>query len=355
MFQLKNYVPILKWKMGEQKAVEELKSSAKENLTPLIEIMPVPETRKEVNIEEYITDSIDAIKECFTDDFCAFIDTQNIDDEDLFIGDITYMQYIFNYSRSIGLNLVPVISSELCGETLNCIININSNFNTGICYRLQKDDFIDADTILNNLVSDFSLEYNKVDIVLDFQYIDPGDKSSTLLGIVSTINSINNINEYRSLIFCATSFPKTIDVKRNSIGEIERTEWVLWKEIVDRKDKIKRIPVFGDYNISNPSLIEFDPQTMQLGGKIKYTHDDVYIIFKGSSFKINGREQMHNISKQVVLHAKYMGEDFSWGDEYIAKCSRHEVSKGNPTTWVKVGVNHHISFVTSQIASFVEI
>lgn len=353
MFKLKDYMPILKWKMGEQKATLELSDFIKGNLTPLIEIMPVPETRKVIDLKEYLMDSIDAIKESFNEGFCAFIDTGNIDDDDLLIDEVHYLEFIFYYSDIVGINLVPVINVETSDETVKVISNINSKYDTGICIRLQNDDFIDADAILQEYISNIGINYDKIDIVLDFQYIDPSNKSNALLSIISTVNSITNIDNYRSLIFCATSFPKTIDIKRNTTGEIERTEWIIWKEINKRKEKIKRIPIFGDYNILNPSLVEFDPTTMQLGGKIKYTHEDVYIIFKGSSFKLNGREQMHDISKQVVLHPKYMGEDFSWGDEYIAKCSRHEVSKGNPTTWVKVGVNHHISFVASQIASFV--
>lgn len=42
MFDERHYVPILKWKRGEQVGLELISDTAKEILTPLIEIVPPP-------------------------------------------------------------------------------------------------------------------------------------------------------------------------------------------------------------------------------------------------------------------------------------------------------------------------
>ena len=60
---------------------------------------------------------------------------------------------------------------------------------------------------------------------------------------------------------------------------------------------------------------------------------------------------MHSIAQSVTDHPAYMGEDFSWGDEYIAKCARKEAKPGNPKTWVTVAINHHITFVVNQLSN----
>ncbi|MFB5761329.1 beta family protein [Paenibacillus medicaginis] len=40
-FNRRHYVPIVKWKQGEQRALETLAATSKERLTPLIEIAPI--------------------------------------------------------------------------------------------------------------------------------------------------------------------------------------------------------------------------------------------------------------------------------------------------------------------------
>ncbi|HFH3388554.1 TPA: hypothetical protein ACGJWF_001671 [Pseudomonas aeruginosa] len=46
-----------------------------------------------------------------------------------------------------------------------------------------------------------------------------------------------------------------------------------------------------------------------------------------------------------------MGENFSWGDYRIMECSK-EKFVGNPTTWISIDTNHHISALTTEIYEF---
>jgi hypothetical protein len=64
------------------------------------------------------------------------------------------------------------------------------------------------------------------------------------------------------------------------------------------------------------------------------------------------REQYQKLCQAVTSSSCYSGAEFSYGDKYIADCAAGEESTGNLTTWRKVGTNHHLAKVVSDISSF---
>ncbi len=113
-----------------------------------------------------------------------------------------------------------------------------------------------------------------------------------------------------------------------------------------------RRPSFGDYAISSAVPFDFEPY-MDVSAKIRYTTDEHWLVVKGKSTKRNGFEQYHDLAKQVVERIEYCGPMFSEGDRYIDNCAHHRTrGPGNSSTWVEVGVNHHLTFVSRQLANY---
>jgi hypothetical protein len=48
---------------------------------------------------------------------------------------------------------------------------------------------------------------------------------------------------------------------------------------------------------------------------------------------------------------EFYGEAFSDGDTYIAEMSRKQKDHGSPMTWIRAGLNHHMSLVSRQIGA----
>ncbi len=48
---------------------------------------------------------------------------------------------------------------------------------------------------------------------------------------------------------------------------------------------------------------------------------------------------------------EYSGDDFSYGDKYIKEMISQYDKPGSPTTWLRAGINHHMTFVVRQLAS----
>jgi hypothetical protein len=51
---------------------------------------------------------------------------------------------------------------------------------------------------------------------------------------------------------------------------------------------------------------------------------------------------------------EFCGPQFSTGDEYIYKIGSHrEDGPGTPETWLRAGINHHLTFAARQIPTVV--
>jgi hypothetical protein len=77
---------------------------------------------------------------------------------------------------------------------------------------------------------------------------------------------------------------------------------------------------------------------------------------RGESIKSRGWDQWPANAQLLSDHHEYCGPDFSYGDKYIyelgEQLDRGIIEKtGNPETWLRAGINHHITFVYHQIAS----
>ena len=159
-------------------------------------------------------------------------------------------------------------------------------------------------------------------------------------------------DRWRTPTLMGTSFPANMGVIKTSPAWVRRYEWILYKMIVGIcTEKGFRVPSFGDYGISHPATVELDWRTVKPASKIRYTTDDAWVIVKGRNVRMHGLGQYRAHCETLVSLADYMGENFSSGDQYIARCADGTASTGNLTTWVKVGTNHHVARVVRDIAT----
>jgi hypothetical protein len=109
--------------------------------------------------------------------------------------------------------------------------------------------------------------------------------------------------------------------------------------------------IFGDYAIAHPVPTELDPRTMRMSASIRFTTDEDWLIVKGKNVRQYGFDQYFELCRTLVGLPEYLGENFSWGDRFIARCARGSAGPGNATTCRKVGTNHHLTLVARQLAT----
>jgi hypothetical protein len=347
------YVPILKWKRGEQVALQNVNPTIKQNLTPLIEIVPPPYDYENdlpaKTIDDHIKNTASQIEAHWGHD-SIYLDLIWIDDEEMLDGS-NPLKFILSETRKRNLKVIPVVGYNRSASYIQKVKNANTQDRLGICLRLEDDDFLDLSNHVSSVLTEINVEPKDIDLLIDFKSISPNDDKKNLISAISIINSIPYIMDWRTVTFAASAFPENMSsVSPSVISSVPRSEWNIWQQL--NSSQIKRIPNFGDYAIAHPNFVDVDPRVMQMSANLRYTIKNNFLLCKGKSIKKNGWGQMQGICSQIVSHPHYAGETFSWGDKYIKDCSTGTTSTGNAETWRRVGTNHHLTQVVNQLSSF---
>lgn len=348
------YTPVLKWKQGEQKALEELDPIVKQDLTPMIEIPPVEwDFENEIpkkSIDEHLSKVGETLEKSWGLQDSVFIDLNYIDATDRLQNGQHPLNFILQEARNRRINVIPVTSRSRDQAYQNEVKIAHQQDNNGICFRLKEEDFADLQANIENLLTILSVSPSEVDLIIDYEYVNPNDQTRTFLFLTSIFKSIPYLNEWRNFVLIGTSFPSDLSsVGSNSIDIIERTERLIWKKF--QSSSLYRSPSFGDYGISNPAPFEADPRFINMSANIRYTANDKFIIFKGRMIKRYGGSQYFQLASQVVSHPEYSGSGFSAGDLYIQEVANNNDGPGNATSWRKSGTNHHLTYVVNELST----
>ena len=360
-FDHHNYVPCLRWKMGEYQAVWRLPASTKEMFTPLIQIPEIGYDFKEKKLKKTIDEHLSnfvlkKIHKKWGESFC-FLDLNLISSSERMASGVHPVKYVFDDLRRVGCSAVPVTGidrDKAYQQEVESILNKDKN---GVCLRISiehaaKDSLR---TKLSSSLSAFGVRTIDCDLILDLgapNYLPLEGFSKAIQNIVS---NLPDLNKWRTFTIIGASFPETMGGIQLGITNCPRYEWQLYKRIVANFKEVNlRLPTFGDYTISHPKFSEFDMRKVKPSVKIRYATDNNWYIVKGHNIRdkrFGKNKQYHNLSKKIIESQYYCGSEFSWGDEYIQKCANGG-KPGSLTTWVTVDTNHHIEKVTRDIASF---
>lgn len=349
-------MPILKWKRGEQNALETLDAPIKESLTPLIEIAPIDWDyeldQPKKTIDEHLRGIIDTFTRSWNSERPFFLDMLWIDPAERMEDGEHPLTYILQNARENGINIVPVTDLRRDEAYQQEVRKALDEGKLGLCFRLTDDDFEDLQTNIEHLLSIFEVSPPEIDLLIDYKYTNPSEKNKTYLFLTGLLNNIPYCLEWRNIILAGTSMPADLsEIDSNTIGEIERSEWIIWNRLLNNINKFERLPIFGDYVIANPEPFDADPRMIRMSANIRYTSGDRFIIFKGLQVRRYGSNQYHLLADQLVQHPEYRGPSFSAGDRYIYDVANNENGPGNATKWREAGTSHHLTLVVNDLAS----
>jgi hypothetical protein len=352
------YVPILKGKEGEFSALESLDSEVKSHLTPLIEIPPIPyDFAKKCpakSLDEHLAGFPERLcNSCFG---CPpYLDLYLLGQNKAWNTGHAAVQALFNDSADCGVPPTVVVSRTSSDSYLNIARAYSSNSKTGACIRLFVKDLneeIDLDLELGQILEKLGQNSaSSTDLVVDLEDLQ-NESSRAVIIARYALSIIPRKDDWRRIVLAAASFPEDLsDVDAATTVTLPRHEWDLWKALQRRPSVLpQRGITFGDYAISHPVTKELDPRTMSMSANIRYTAQDNWLIVKGRNVRKYGFSQYFELCRTLVELPEYCGSAFSWGDEYIEGCALGNTGPGNATTWRKVGVNHHLTLVTREIA-----
>jgi hypothetical protein len=353
MFDYRHYVPILRQKAAEMEALRFLTPESKRRMTPLIELPPTlleMKRRKGLNDTGLFLETAKQIAGNWGQ-FPFFAD--------LFLIEALFktpkgkhpLWLLSESARTLRLSLIPVTGLNRPANHQEAVAQVIATDRRGACIRLSEIDLRNPalEKALRRLISLFKLQPKQVDILIDFGLIGvEGMKLSEICYRMPLLSS------WRTLTVACGSFPRDLrDFEKNLQHELPRRDWQYWFDQIKNGPVLPRRPSFGDYTIQHP--IYYEPiEGGNPSASIRYTADNYWIIMRGEGLRNEGGPGFAQYWANASLlsgRAEFRGPDFSNGDEYIYNIGRQNKLTGTPRTWLRAGINHHITFVMWQIAS----
>jgi len=351
MFGPNHYVPILKSKRAEFKALSMLKPKAQLLYTPLFEF--VGQVEDEDKMRRSIEQFAERLLNFVGTEHKFFVDLKRVN-LSISVGGHSLTQYLFEELRRNQLKAIPVTGLSRDLNYQSDIRRVHSTDKLGICLRLTPADFTNTCAI-ESLIYLLDCSASEVDLIIDLGHIDENMLPLLKMSVIDLLSRLPSLLEYRTFTLAGSSFPSSMgNVSTYSVTYIPRVEWELWKHLYLSRSSLPRIPSFSDYGVDNPNPLEdFDPRTMKISANIRYTCEENWIIFKGGDLrKGKGHDQYFDLACDVTHHTCYAGPDFSWGDARILSYAKKEPDKGGtPGTWREIAYNHHIEYVIHQISN----
>ncbi len=353
----RHYIPILKSKQGELEAIRELSPVAKQSITPLVEIIPVPwdfdKNLPKVPLKQHFDKSISKVKKCFGSEYTFFIDLGLVKMSEPIFG-LHPLEYFLRELLLNELNFVPTIDLYQNEACLQAVANMVNHNGKGLCIRIKKEDvndLLELQTNLDTLLNNLSLHPHDCHVIIDYDIL-PNELSVQFIDdIVDVIEFFPYVEEWQTFTFAASSFPLVLEVDKDDSKYLPRNEFILWLAILDKKTTLPRLPSFGDYAIQHPELSDLDFRYIKSSVNLRYAVEKAWLVYKGREKVRHGYDQFNSLCRLLIMRKEYSGEDYSWGDGYIKRCADNDDGPGNASTWRKVGFSHHMTLTAEQVVT----
>jgi hypothetical protein len=357
MLDMKHYVPILRWKQAEMLALRNLRDEDKTRITPIIEITPksfLPAKRgkwmgAQPEPGKVLTHHAkEILRNWGYSPF--FLELRHIEEAVGPIdGKLHSLSYITELGRSYQLKIVPVTGLERSVNYQSAVAAVVKEDKRGVCLRLSPSDVLAPEFSgqLRKILHTLDANVEDVDFLVDYGVYDPEAPLITAL-----FQRVPELSGWRSLIVSRGAFPKDLQGFTPGTHTIRRGDWLTWKHEVSER-KIPRRPSFSDYTIQYGQYRE-PVDNANPSASIRYTLDDEWLILRGEGIFNEdgpGRAQWNANAMLLLDRTDFYGETFSDGDSYIARMSRDASDHGSPMTWIRAGLNHHLTVVSRQVAA----
>ncbi|QDQ87721.1 hypothetical protein FMZ60_09045 [Alcaligenaceae bacterium SJ-26] len=346
------FIPILRWKRGEQNALSSLNHTQKSATTPLISInnlnySPPDNSNFDGLFDNRIIQDAERLSNIWSRNR-VLVDLNDISPYATCENNEHPISLFFrNLSRDVDARpVLRATSDQFFAEAV-------ADLGIPPVFRITPEDFSDhnIEDDLSWLLEICSFEPRECAVIIDLGYVQSVNRS--VLTAVGALSSLPFLNSWGSITLASGSFPENLSNYPVGPHLINRIEWDIWQAV----SSTLRIRLgYGDYATIHPNPAEegLDPRTMNPSASVRYTYDNSWLLLRGEGTRNrNGRgfAQFQDHAINLVRMPQYRGENFSFGDQKIARIARGEESQGNLETWVTIGINHHIAEIVDRLSN----
>ncbi|MCY0149520.1 beta family protein [Hoeflea sp. G2-23] len=284
--------------------------------------------------------------------------------------------YSFIFERQQeGLRLRPtlIVNPAEDDDEATYVSDLKSQFTAfakafeEIAYRVavtEDDQFLFDLVSLKSEIDAYQKNGGRFFVVLDHEYVRPGNGLVHAKRSTQVINSIYAELGQVEVIVLATSFPKSVTDVGDEEHDIFRVEEVfVYEEIKKTHTNIR----YGDYGSINPIRNDEIIITRGWRPRIDFVsrHDGMHTYYFREKRKVvgtkvvemNGEKKTEKILAPYSIHYQsvankvmgfspyYQSVSSSWGSDEIIAAAAGKVGSNSPSHWISVRMEIHISQV----------
>lgn len=354
-FGPEHYVPVLKVKAGEKRALPRLAPAVAEQVTPLLEIVVrkrKPPKKKGVpgvlpTVDAHLDTAFKGYRAAVSSFSRYFLDCREM------AGDgPEAATKVFSRAAAIGVPFTPVTSIDRTAD-LAAALEHNTH---GLAIRLSKEEFETGSipSRLPSFIQQHGLSYEEVDLIVDIGAVDRMISVGVEKLAGDFLADVPTPTAWRTLTFSGCAFPASMaGVERNSQANVSRLEWSYWRgELHGKRSNLARLPTFSDCGIQHRDGVEdFDPRTMQASAAIRFAaDDDTWLLVKGESMKLKGGAQFAGLAAKVIA-ASSTNAQHCEGCAGLFAAAGGAPKHGSLQKWRELGTIHHITQTVESLAA----
>ena len=340
-----NYFPIIKTTEAELKGYKHLTDDVRQSILPIFELTKSRRSKKnpEGKVEKKIAKLKDILKsqrfvldltmeESYSNKEIAEMTQDNTSGYD------KWCNFVFNLKKE-GLNLLPIIHyNPLYKEDVKQQVDKLQTHFEFLAFRIEAfhnktrsfiKDFV-------NLLS--TKDHKKIILILDGRFISIKNVSEKIQDFLSLIGDVDKIINPKEIIVSSSGFPKSVTEDgygEDEYGEFDMSEVKVYENISKKYSNI----LYGDYASIHPKRYDL------AGGswipRIDFPLNKEIFYYR---YRRNGSSHDSYIkaAKKIIKDKKYSFIK-SWGNEEILQASEGSVNGRNPSHWIAVRMNIHMT------------
>jgi hypothetical protein len=346
IFKADHYVPVLKLKRGEKKALQHLSDKVRARVTPLLEVV---ERKDEKDVTKHINTAFKGLETSVARFPRYFLDCVEIEPDGP-----TAAEEVFRRAAAYRTEFTPVTGLSRTAD----VAAVMTHRANGIAIRLTRDEFEDGQ-IPNQLpafMARYKLEPTLVDLIIDLGAVDDMVTPGIEALAAAFLSDVPNRCSWRTLTISSCAFPQSMTgVDGSSHDLVDRAEWHAWRDgLHASRSSLDRLPTFSDCAIQHPSGVEgFDFRFMQVSASIRYTTPEQWLLIKGvSTRRVLPSTQFPNLAKHLVygqLLPHYAGLLHCTGCKLMKDAADGRGGFGSAEAWRLLGTIHYITVAVEQI------
>ena len=342
-FGPRHYVPVLKVKRAEKKALANIAPGLRRRVVPLLEIV---ERNTERTFHQHLSTSFKDLASSLDGYHRCFLDVREIEADGQIGANSSFLR-----AFTEGISFTPVTGISRTADVAPAVALSNSN---GIGIRLTRSEFEGGRlaTDLNSFLSANGLTPDGVDLIVDLGSVEELVTAGVVALTQAFLADVPFKGHWRTLTVTGSAFPTSMGVvDRNSSARIARAEWLAWRDgLYLRRAMLERLPTFSDCAIQHPAGVEgFDFRYMQVSASIRYASADDWLLVKGESTRVNPAIiQFPQLATRLAygqLQNNFAGPQHCEGCQMAKNAADGSKGFGSAEVWRKIGTIHHITTV----------